>query len=79
MGIKLLSVGIEILILQSKKQLAEEKVSSPSVIMKNEETQTEDLIMYRSMETQTEDNATVLSSTSISEQIQTEFGLIFAE
>ena len=37
---------MEMLIIQINKQLAEEKVSLPSIIMKHEETQTEDLIMY---------------------------------
>ena len=80
--IKLLTVGIvllitlinlliirkkmEILIIQSNKKLAEEEVSSPSVIMKNAETQTEDSMIFRSIETQTEKDANEPSSISVS-------------
>ena len=47
--IKLLTVGIVLLItliIQSNKKLAEEQVSSPSDIMKNAETQTEDSTIF---------------------------------
>ena len=57
---------MEILIIKSNKKLAEEKVSSPSVIMKNAETQTEDSIIFRSIETQTEKDANKPSSISVS-------------